>query len=169
MHPVRPWLAGLVFAGLVGVLLFTPGARGGDVGFVEEFALAKDRATALKQLIPGTEDYYYYHCLHYLHTAQFDKIEGLTRQWYARHNQTPRLTEIQVRHALLSYDQNPAKTLAYIRAHLGLHFDHQKENLGSVPNFPVALDQSLIARQTLKSSSLARWSNLDNFEDAALD
>ena len=44
MHPVRPWLAGLVFAGLVGVLLLTPAARAGDVGYVEDFALAKDRA-----------------------------------------------------------------------------------------------------------------------------
>jgi hypothetical protein len=154
---------------LVGLLLLTPEARGGDIGFVEDFALAKDRTVALKQLIPGTEDYYYYYCLHYLHTAQFDRIEGLTRQWYARHNQTARLTEIQVRHALLTYDQNPARTLEFIRAHLGLHFDHQKENLGSTPDFPVALDQKLVARQTLKASSLARWTNLDNFEDASLD
>ena len=32
----------------------------------QDFALAKDRATALKLLIPGTEDYYYYHALHAL-------------------------------------------------------------------------------------------------------
>ena len=36
-------------------------ATAGDIGFVEDFALAKDRAAALKQLIPGTEDYYFYH------------------------------------------------------------------------------------------------------------
>jgi hypothetical protein len=41
-------------------------AHGGEVDFVEDFAIAKDRAVSLRQLIPGTEDYYYYHCLHYL-------------------------------------------------------------------------------------------------------
>src|SRR5262245_64694390 len=98
MRPVRPWLAGVVLAGLGGVLVLTPTARGGDIGYVEDFALAKDRAAALKQLIPGTEDYYYYHCLHLLNTEQFDKIQGLTDPWYRRHGQTARLTEIQTRH-----------------------------------------------------------------------
>ncbi len=36
-------------------------ARGADIGFIEKFALAKDRKEALKLLIPGTADYYYYH------------------------------------------------------------------------------------------------------------
>ena len=28
----------------------------GEIGFIEDFALAKDREAALKKLIPGTED-----------------------------------------------------------------------------------------------------------------
>ena len=32
-----------------------------EIGFIEDFALAADRKEALRQLIPGTEDYYYYH------------------------------------------------------------------------------------------------------------
>ncbi len=36
-------------------------------------------------------------------------------------------------------------------------------------DLPISLDQRLIARATLKADSLARWSNLDNFEDVALD
>ena len=54
----------IVFA-LVAVLGVAASVCGaGEIGFVEDFALAKDRAAALKQLIPGTETYYYYHCLH---------------------------------------------------------------------------------------------------------
>ena len=34
-----------------------------EIGFVEDFALAADREKALSSLIPGTADYYYYHCL----------------------------------------------------------------------------------------------------------
>ena len=29
-----------------------------EIGYLEDFALAKDRAIPLQQLIPGTEDYY---------------------------------------------------------------------------------------------------------------
>jgi len=58
--------------------MYTPTtSRAGDINFNEDFALAKDRAASLKQLIPGTEDYYYFHCLHYLNTGQFEKIDGL--------------------------------------------------------------------------------------------
>ena len=66
-------------ASLVVVLQLIPGngVRAGGIGFVEDFALAKDRAASLKQLIPGTEDFYYDHGLHLLQTEQFDKIEPL--------------------------------------------------------------------------------------------
>ena len=33
----------------------------GVIDFIEDFALAEDRTIPLKQLIPGTEDFYYYH------------------------------------------------------------------------------------------------------------
>ena len=62
----------LIAIGALGFGL-APVLRAGDIGFAEEFALAKDRAEALKKLIPGTEDYYYYHCLHYLNIGQNDK------------------------------------------------------------------------------------------------
>jgi hypothetical protein len=151
------------------VLLLASPAAAGEVGFVEDFALAKDRAAALRQLIPGTEDYYYYHGLHYLQTEQYDKAEALTRPWLERYGQTARLTEIQTRHALLTYERNPQRTLDYLRARLGLRFDHQRAAPGGAPDLPTALDPKLIARATLRAYSLARWTDLQNFEDAALD
>ena len=33
------------------------------IGFDELYVLSENREEALKQLIPGTEDYYYYHAL----------------------------------------------------------------------------------------------------------
>jgi hypothetical protein len=144
-------------------------AEAGEVEYVEDFVLAKDRAASLRQLIPGTEDYYYYHCLHYLNTEQFEKAEELIKPWLQRLGQTPRLTEIQTRHALLTYPRNPERSLAYLRNHLGLHFDHQKAVSGAAPNLPTALDPKLIARETLRAYSIAHWQNLDNFEDAAFD
>ena len=82
-------------------LLAVSPALAGDVGFIEDFALAKDRAAALKQLIPGTEDYYYYHALHALNTEQFERVEQYARPWLERFGQTPRYVEVQVFRALL--------------------------------------------------------------------
>ena len=61
-------------------ILMVSVATAGEVGYVEDFALARDRAASLRQLIPGTEDYYYYHCLHFLNTEQFEKAEELTHE-----------------------------------------------------------------------------------------
>jgi hypothetical protein len=169
MRRVTALLPGLTLAALAGVLLLTPNSRAGDINYVEDFALAKDRTTALKQLIPGTEDYYYYHALHYLNTAQYEKIDALMGPWYDRHKQTARLTEIQTRRALLTYEKDPAKTLEYVRGRLGLQYNHQRETLGEAPNLPIVLDQKLIARDTLRAYSISSWGNLDNFEDSALD
>jgi hypothetical protein len=169
MKKALVWLQGTSLAALACGLLLTPTSRGGDVGYVEDFALARDRTVPLRQLIPGTEDYYYYHCLHYLNSEQFARVEQLTKPWLERFGQTARLTEIQTRHALLTYERDPKKSLAYLTTRLGLRFDHQKETVGAVPDLPTALDPKLISRDTLKADSFRRWANLDNFEDRALD
>ena len=169
MRRATVWLMGVSLAALAGTVLLTPHTNAGDIGFIEDFALAKDRTAALKQLIPGTDDYYYYHCLHYLNSGQFEKIEPLTKLWYERHGQAGRLTEIQTRLALLNYEKDPKGTLNYVRSRLGLRFDHQKEVVGVVPDLPTLLDAKLISRDTLRASSLSRWGNLSNFEENALE
>src|SRR5436190_22519128 len=110
------WIAStLVLAALMGTF-----ARAGEIGFLEDFALAKDRAAVLKQLIPGSEEYYYYHCLHYQNTEQYDKVDAMLPAWIQRHGQTARVKEIRHRQALLTYDKNPEKSLAYLVETQGL-------------------------------------------------
>ena len=135
----------------------------GEIGFIEEFTFAKDRTEALKRLIPGTEEYYYFHALHYLNTSQFEKVEPLIKPWLERFGKTPSLTEIQTRRALLSYDADTQKSLAYLRTQLGLNFNHQKEIIGKAPNLPTALDAGIIDREKLLVESLSRSQNLENF------
>lgn len=154
---------------LVSLISATTVTLAGDIGFIEDFALSRDRTTALRQLIPGTEDYYYYHCLHFQSIEQFEKIDALIKPWIERFDQTGRLTEIQTRQALLTYDRDPKKSLSYLRDRLQLRFDHQKAISDGPPNLPTVLDQQLISRSRLKADSLARWQNLDNFENSALE
>jgi hypothetical protein len=141
-----------------------------EIRYSEDFALAADRAEALKQLIPGTEDYYYYyHCLYYQHTEQFGKVDALMPAWIKRHNYTGRVHEILNRQALLQYDTKPEAALKRIRERLNLNFNHQREILGLKPNLPNELDQKLISRAALISRENARHQNLQGYTDSALD
>ena len=61
-----------------------PAASADAIGYVETFALASDRAKALEALIPGTEDYYFYHGLHYQNTGQAEKLSNILTKWRKR-------------------------------------------------------------------------------------
>ena len=154
---------------LVCLLLLTGALNAAEIDYVEDFALADDRTVPLGQLIPGTEDYYYYHCLHFQNTEQFDKVEEVLAAWIKRHNYTQRVREVQNRQALLTYAKTPQKSLEHIRQQLNLHFNHQRVVVGQKPNLPTELDGALIGRQKLTAHALARHQNLNGFEDAALD
>ena len=143
---------------------------GGEIDFVEDFVLAKDRAAVLKQLVPGTEEFSYYHALHYLQTEQFDKMDGLISAWVQRHGETQRVSEIRTRYALATYDKSPQKTLEFLRGRLGLNYPHQKEELNREPNLPTALDQAWISRDAyLKRANAVTTDQTNSFEDTALD
>lgn len=152
---------------LLGLLVCAVQAN--EIGFVEDFALADDRSTVLKQLIPGTDDYYYYHGLHYQQTGAFDKIDELVKRWIERHGRTARVEEILNRQALLTYDRDAKKTLDFLRWRLQLRFDHTRELLDEKPNLPTRLDPVKIAHDTLMREALARHTNLQGVQDSALD
>ena len=60
------------------LLAFTVAARAeNEVGFIERFALAADREKALAELVPGTEDYYFFYSLHYQNSKQAPKLAGM--------------------------------------------------------------------------------------------
>ncbi len=143
-------------------------AQAGEITFVEDFALATDRAVPLKSLVPGTEDFYYFHCLHAQQTEQFEKVGPLVTQWMQRIGNTARVNEILARQALLTYDKSPQQTVEFLRNKLGVHFPHQKEQLGVEPNLPTSLDPNAISRATLMARAF-QHPNTDGFDDAALD
>ena len=97
-----------------------------DISFDEKFALAQDRKQALQQLIPGTEDYYYYHCLYHEQQGQKDDVRKLLETWVKRHGWTARAVEISNRQALLQLDSDPKPSYEHLRRQLNLSFNHQR-------------------------------------------
>src|SRR4051794_34662422 len=90
-------------------VLFAPlaGRAENEIGFIEKFALASDREAVLDQLVPGTEDYYFYHALQYQNTRQPAKLTALLKQWAKRFPNSARRAIIENRAALLAYDADP--------------------------------------------------------------
>ncbi len=140
-----------------------------DVTFVEQFALADDREKVLQQLVPGTQDYYYFHCLHYQNTQQFEKVDEMLRPWVRRFGETNLVWEIRNRQALLNYGQNPQQTNDYLADRLGLRFNHQRRIPAAQRGLPTTLDQNLISYRTLYARTIRQRRNTDGFEDQALE
>jgi len=140
-----------------------------EIGFIEDYSLAADRSEALKQLIPGTDDYYYYHCLNSQHNGDFKQVETLLEHWIKREGYTARVKEIINRQVLLEYEQNPASTLEYIKRELNLHFDHSKASAQRKARFPSALDPKRIETTHLMEKALKRYQNLKGIENQGLE
>jgi hypothetical protein len=140
-----------------------------EIGFIEDFSLAKDRKKALQQLIPGTSEYYYYNCLYHQHKKEFDQTDELLKQWIKREGYTKQVKEILNRQALLQYHKSPSKSLNYIQDELNLFFNHQKEIDTHVKKHSSRLNQNIISINTLKKQSISKYRDLSGFEDAGLD
>ena len=138
---MRKWLA---VCGLIGAVAYgVAGDR--EVGFRETFALAKDRAQALKQLLRGTDDYYYFHCLHYLNERQLDKYEGMMKQWKGKRKGNHELrVELERRYAVLLFEKDPDKSLALLRKDHKITFAEAQHDVAG-KTFPSQLPNDALA------------------------
>ncbi|MFV8751529.1 hypothetical protein ACNOYE_13375 [Nannocystaceae bacterium ST9] len=130
---------------------------------LEALALAPDRSEALAQLIPGTEEYYFHHCLEHLHRGEFELTKPLFDAWVKRHGETSRVRELRDRHALLALTSEPSKSREYLRRRLGLTFDHQREIEGTRSDLPTRLDPSAIDREAFFRDAVAHRDDLGGF------
>ena len=143
-------------------------AETGSIGYVERFSLAEDRSEALESLIPGTSDYYFYHCLHAQHTGDFKRVHQLLDAWIAREGHSARVEEIRNRQALLESERDPESAYRHIEDTLSLRFDHQRERAEASVEYPTRLDPRRIAVETLRKQAMSRHRNLDGITDRGL-
>jgi len=133
-----------------------------EIGFVEDYVLARDKDEAIKKLVPGTEEYFYYLCLRHQGVGKLDEVDAVLKRWLA-HNKgrrTAQIVEMEHRQALLRYRQDPAGTLKYLTDKLKLRFDHERQ-VARKSALPTRLDEKLIHRDTLIPKTFAASSRLD--------
>ncbi|MEL7497789.1 MAG: hypothetical protein AAFN77_09280 [Planctomycetota bacterium] len=141
--------------------------NGQEIGFLEDYVLAEDRETALKKLVPGTESYYYYHCLHYQTTRQLENVEKMLPAWKKRFGESSLYQQIRNRQMLLVYPENPNLSLEYIRKRLGLNFNHQRQIPQAQRNLASELDPNLVSTDRLLERALGH-SGLEKVSDQGL-
>jgi hypothetical protein len=145
-------------------------AQGVEIDFRERFALASDRRAVLDQLIPGTDEHFFYSCLLAQHEQRLEEVDRLLPDWIARHGRTNRVRTIENRQALLRADVDPAGAIARITEHIGPSLGDQKRSQGTDPALPTRLDPALLARERLVRHAFdAHRETVDGFRDAALD
>ena len=130
-------------------------AQGTPIGFEETWALSPDRQKALATLIPGTSDWYYYHCRERLDARDFQSVRQLLPTWIERHGRSQQVIEIEHREALLSFGDDAERTYDYLRRQLGTSYDHQRVVPGAKSDLPTALDPNALSPTLLTQRALA--------------
>ena len=152
------------------LFMFTYSASANEeIGFIETYALAEDREKAIQQLIPGTEDFYYYSALHAQTSGQLNKVEEFMEPWIKRYGETQRVQEIKNRQALIRYSQDPKGSLDYLRRVLNIQFNHQQQKLDAKPNLPTALDPATVSWEAFRATAFRNSNNLSQVSDRGLD
>lgn len=155
---------------LAGLLAFAPLLRAGnEVGFVERYALAADREKALTELTPGTEDYYYFHALHYENTGQKEKLAAILDQWAKRYPSSARRRVIDAREAMLAYPLDSKRTLRFLKQRYGLQFNDEREVRDRKPDLPTRLDPALVARDVYLKRALTNGDSLSGFSSLGME
>ncbi|MCX6976581.1 MAG: hypothetical protein NTX04_01305, partial [Verrucomicrobia bacterium] len=133
------------------------------------FALSSDRAAVLGQLIPGSEDFYFFTALHFQNTRQKDQLAATLEAWAKRYPQSVQREMLENRSALINYEADPQATLALLRKRMNLQFNHAQETPDKKPDLPTVLDPQRIARANFQKESIQAAENLSQCQDAAIE
>ncbi len=145
------------------ILVIVAGAQtsvlhGQVISWMENFSLSEDRQSKLSELIPGSDDYYFYHCLHFQNTNQLDRSEAMLTQWLSEHQgrETAAYSAMLDRQRLLTYQDNPRKTIDHLVRRLGIQLNHAAPPQKNTQRFPSQVDEALLQPQRLVLDAVRR-------------
>lgn len=139
-----------------------------EIGFIEKFALSPDRRAALADLIPGTEEYFYYSCLHHQNEGELAKAQTILEQWRAKLGDTPQVVNMSARQMLLTYNENPQRTLDFLRDRLGLDFNHAPPSKDRAAELSSVFDNALVTTERMLEQAIAQDRSLNQIESSGL-
>ncbi len=145
---------GLLLTACVAASAFYAKAHAQSLGWLERYALSSEREGLLKELIPGSEEHYLWHCLHYQVSGQLEAAETLLAKWKAdeRMRHSGYLQGIEDRQRLLTYRTSPERTVNYIRDRLGIELNHTAPAAAGEVRYPSELDNAQLDPKQLVAS-----------------
>ncbi|WP_345684324.1 carboxypeptidase-like regulatory domain-containing protein [Novipirellula caenicola] len=116
------------------------------IGIMERYALTDDREAFLAELIPASDDYYFYHCLHYQTSGQLDRAEVFLNDWLAENKgrETAVIRGMIDRQRLLTYSQTPERTIDHLVKRLGVQLHHPAPPVKGERRYPSQFDVALL-------------------------
>lgn len=139
-----------------------------NVGYIEQFALADDREKALKDLIPGSHDYFYYHVLHYQNTGRIAEAQAMLERWSSLADVPAVYQNLLARQKILSYASNPQEALEYLRLEMGLTLGHAPPQADQAKDLPTILDPSIHDPKRLLDAALVHDPSLSTVSEVGL-
>ena len=141
-----------------------------EVGYVETFSLANDREASLRELVPGTDEYYFFHALQAQNMGVHKRFQEVMGRW--QHDRDGRVTdsarELLNRQALLKYTQEPKETIDYLKRELGLTFGHARKTDERISHAPSVLDNAAFSPDLLLKRALLDPHTLSVLSDEGL-
>jgi hypothetical protein len=138
-----------------------------DLEILEALALG-DRAGALAQLLPGSEDHDYYRCVHAQHAGALDDAEAILAAWPERHGTSERLETLRTRQLLYRLGTGQRAAADEIRDRFGVSHWHEAEAPELDPRRPTQLvafqPERLLADGAAHSPDLAQVSDEGLYE-----
>ncbi len=160
------WFSALLAACSCGVACAPASAQ--QINFLEKYALAADRDVPLNDLIPGSQEYFYFHTLRNQTTGRLAEAEAALEQWALLPNRTPAYDQMLNRQRLLTYSSNPQKTIEHLRQQLGFNLDHAPPQADRAKDLSTRLDPSVHVRQRLLDQAIKNDPTLSSITDAGL-
>lgn len=139
-----------------------------EIGFIESFALAKDRTQVLPQLIPDTEDYFYYHVLYYQSVGKVAESQALLNQWVDKLGWSELARRMEARQMMLTYSTNREQTIQYLIAQLGANLAHTPPQKDRAASLSTKLDATSVAYATVLKRAIEENRSLSGVENEAL-
>ncbi len=149
---------GISIAGLASV----PAALSQEIGFSERFALADNRDAVLRELIPGTDPYFYYHCLHCQTTGKIAEARSHLDAWIAKSGLNEQTTRMQTRQFLLEYRTHSKATLDHLRSEFGINVDHPAPRKNETAELQTQLDPNVLDWKSMLRNSANNPGAIEN-------
>ena len=139
-----------------------------DLEILEALALSDDRANALGQLLPGSEDHDYFRCLHAQHAGALDEADAIIDAWPSRHGQNERYERLRQRQQWYRLGTDPDRVADEIRDRLGVSHWHEAEVAEVDPTRPTKLAPSTFDGARLLGEATDVGSDLSQVTDEGL-